>query len=125
MQELMARHVTRPAASWSESATVQAPQSPSAQPCLAPVRPLARSQSSKVVFGERLATRTGSPLRVKSKEAVTVSPVVGTVSATRGTAVAPLPFSPVCTLPLWPRRPRVATSGPPLCASSLAVGPGW
>ena len=96
MQELTARHVGRPAAARAATGTVQAPQSPSAQPCLAPVRPVARSQSSSVTLGERPATRTVSPLRVKSKAAAAsavTSPVV-----TRSVAVLLLPFSPVCTV---------------------------
>ena len=97
MQALTARHVGRPAASRSARATVQAPQSPSAQPCLAPVRPVARNQSSSVTLGERPATRTVSPLRVKSK-ADAASTASASLAVARLVAVAPLPFSPVCTV---------------------------
>ena len=68
MQLLIARYVVLPAASRSTSATVQAPQSPSAQPCLLPVRPLVRSQSSSVVVGETPSIRTFCPLITTSKE---------------------------------------------------------
>ena len=44
MQELTARCFSPPSPSGSESTTVQAPQSPSAQPSLVPVRPLVAAQ---------------------------------------------------------------------------------
>jgi hypothetical protein len=49
-------------------ATEQAPQSPSAHPSFDPVRPEARSQSSKVVFGDTSTSRIASPLRLNSKD---------------------------------------------------------
>src|SRR4051794_7957377 len=42
-------------------ATEQAPQSPSAQPSFEPVRPLRRSQSSSVTFGETESIETSFP----------------------------------------------------------------
>src|ERR1700704_2200884 len=42
-------------------ATEHAPQSPSAQPSFDPVRPEARSHSSKVMLGETESTRTAWP----------------------------------------------------------------
>src|ERR1039458_3237673 len=47
-------------------ATEQAPQSPSAQPSLAPVRPVLRRYSSRGVFGETSSTRRLRPLSVNS-----------------------------------------------------------
>ncbi len=48
------------------STTVQAPQSPSAQPSLVPLSPRwSRSQSSTVVIGDTLETSTGAPFSVK------------------------------------------------------------
>ena len=46
--------------------TEQAPQSPSAQPSLAPVRPDPRRYSSSVVLGETPSRRTLRPLRINS-----------------------------------------------------------
>src|SRR5262245_56772437 len=57
-QLLMARQAAGRRAAPSSTATEQAPQSPSAQPSWAPVRPEARRKSSSVVFGEEPATRT-------------------------------------------------------------------
>jgi hypothetical protein len=59
-----------PAAVRSTIATEQAPQSPSAQPHLLPVRPERRNQSSSVVVGAKPSTVTDSPFRVKPKASV-------------------------------------------------------
>src|SRR5688572_33345116 len=70
MQLLIARYVGLPCASRSSSATVHAPQSPSAQPHLLPVRPKRRSQSSNVVVAAIFSTNTRSPFRVNSNASV-------------------------------------------------------
>src|SRR6476660_8138055 len=70
MQLLSARYVGFPAAVRSTTATVQAPQSPSAQPHLLPVRPERRNQSSSVVVGAMPSTITSSPFNVNSNKSV-------------------------------------------------------
>ncbi len=67
MQLLMARKVRSPRALVSTSATVHAPQSPSAQPSLLPVRPVLRSHARSEVLAEVPSTRTALPLRTNSK----------------------------------------------------------
>ena len=65
-QLLIERKQGLPWRSRSTIATEHAPQSPSAQPSFEPVNPCARSQSSKVVFGETESRRTSRPLRRKA-----------------------------------------------------------
>src|SRR5271157_4702645 len=64
MQLLMARQVVLPSASYSTRATVQAPQSPSAHPCLLPVQPCVRRYSSRVVVGASPSIEAERPLIV-------------------------------------------------------------
>src|SRR5438128_7427202 len=68
MHELTARYVRRPCASRSTSATVHAPQSPSAQPSFVPVLPVERSHCRRVVLVERRSTVTVSPLTTILKD---------------------------------------------------------
>src|SRR2546430_1589865 len=74
MQLLIARYVGWPFASRSSSATEHAPQSPSAQPHLLPVRPVPRSQSSSVVVAATPSTAMSSPFSVNSNDSVCVAP---------------------------------------------------
>src|SRR5688572_19970699 len=67
MQLLIDRYVVRPAASLSTSATLHAPQSPSSQPHLLPVRPVARNQRNSVVVAGTPATFTWAPFNLNSK----------------------------------------------------------
>src|SRR5690242_541070 len=64
-------------------ATEHAPQSPSAQPSLVPVKPLARRNSSSVVFGETDSTRTGLPFRMNSSEPLITSLINQLISGQR------------------------------------------
>src|SRR6478672_4862812 len=68
MHAFRARYVRAPWASTSTSATVQAPQSPSAHPSFVPVFPVARSHCSSVVFDGPPVTVAAWPLTVSSKE---------------------------------------------------------
>src|SRR5438046_3241195 len=68
MQLLIARYVGRSPAVRSTSATVHAPQSPSAQPHLLPVRPERRNQSSSVIVDATPSTTTCSPFNVNSNK---------------------------------------------------------
>ena len=70
MQLFTVRYAGRPDPSRSTSATLQAPQSPSPQPHLLPVRPVERSHSSREVVGETPETVTCWPLRTKLREEV-------------------------------------------------------
>src|SRR6266536_1264752 len=73
MQLLIARYVGCPNASHSTRATVHAPQSPSSQPHLLPVRPEARNQRRRVVVAATSSMCTSSPLSRKSKQLVLFS----------------------------------------------------
>src|SRR5438046_335782 len=78
MHELTARYVRRPWASSSTSATVHAPQSPSAQPSFVPVRPVERSHWRSVVLIETPSTVTGSPLTtiLKDEGKLDIAPII-------------------------------------------------
>ena len=66
IQLLTARYCKVPAAVFSPSTTVQAPQSPSLQPSLVPLQPRSsRTNSSKVRDGRTPSTWTISPRRTK------------------------------------------------------------
>ena len=70
MQLFTPRYVGLPALSRSTTATVHAPQSPSAQPCLLPVSPVDLRYSRRVVVVGVPETATVLPLSVKSNPMV-------------------------------------------------------
>src|SRR5262245_52143271 len=68
MQALTGWYSSLPFAATCASTTVQAPQSPSAQPSFVPVRPrLSRSQVSRVRAGSSRSSETVCPFRQKSR----------------------------------------------------------
>ncbi len=89
-------HAGAPDASRSRMTSEQAPQSPSAQPSFGPVVPLARSQSSRVVWVEAPVTVTGLPLSEKRIASAMLNcrgdystAGAGRSASARGTAAAP------------------------------------
>src|SRR6185312_2417595 len=84
MHELIARYSTRlPSALSSPNTTVQAPQSPSAQPSLVPVRwSTSRRYSSTVVVHATFSTHTDCPSRRK-RMALTLASTVDRVAPWR------------------------------------------
>src|ERR1700743_1782756 len=76
MHELTARYSTRPSAPGSPNTTVQAPQSPSAQPSLVPVRRISsRKYSSTVVVHGTFSAHTNCPSSRKRTQSKSSSPV--------------------------------------------------